>query len=61
MKFNSRKSEIMVVGKREGGTSWKIGVEIMDEVEEFKYLVVWFDRKLRGNLHFEKMTNKAEE
>ena len=25
MKFNSRKSKIMVVGKREGGTRWKIG------------------------------------
>ncbi len=31
MKFNSRKSKIMVVGKRVGGTSWKIGEEIMEE------------------------------
>ena len=46
MTFNSRKSKIMVVGKREGGTSWKVGEEIMEEVEEFKYLGVWFDRKL---------------
>ena len=61
MKFNSRKSKIMVVGKREGGTSWKIGWEIMEEVEEFKYLGVWFDRKQRGNVHSEKMVNKAEE
>ena len=60
-KFNSRKSKIMVVGKREGGTSWKIGEEIMEEVEEFKYLRVWFDRKLRGNVHLEKMANMAEE
>ena len=34
MKLNSRKSKIMVVGKQEGGTSWKIGDEIMEEVEE---------------------------
>ena len=61
MKFNNRKSKIMVVGKREGGTSWKIDEEIMEEVEEFKYLDVWFDTKLRGNVHFEKTTNKAEE
>ena len=33
MNFNSRKSKIMVVGKREGGMSWKIGEEIMKEVE----------------------------
>ena len=46
MKFNSKKSKIVVVGKREGGTSWKIGEEATEEVEEFKYLGVWFDRKL---------------
>ena len=33
MKFNSRKSKIMVVEKREGGKSWKIGKEIMEEVK----------------------------
>ena len=37
----------MVVGKREGGTSWKIGKEILEEVEEFMHLGVWFDRKLK--------------
>ena len=61
MKFNSRKSKIIAVGKREGGTSWKIGEEIMEEVEEFKYLGVWFNRKLRGIVHIEKMVNKAKE
>ena len=44
----------MVVGKREGGPSWKIGEVIMEVVEEFKYLGVWFDRKLRGNVHLGK-------
>ena len=46
MKFNSRKGKIMVVGKKEYGTSWKTGEEIMEEVEEFKHLGMWFDRKL---------------
>ena len=40
MTFNSRKSKVMVVGKREAGVSWKIGEEIVEEVEEFKYLGV---------------------
>ena len=61
IKFNSRKSKIMVVGKMEGGTSWKIGEEIMEEVEEFKYLGVSFDRKLRSHVDLEKMANMAEE
>ena len=38
MKFNCKKSKIMVIGKREGRTSLKIVEEIMDEVEEFKNL-----------------------
>ena len=33
----------------------------MEEVEEFKSLSVWFDRKLRGKIHLEKMPNKAED
>ena len=61
MKFNTRKGKIMVVGKREGGTSWKIGEEIMEEVEQFKCLSVSFDKKLRGNVHLDKMANKAED
>ena len=28
----------MVVGKRKAGVSWKIGEEIVEEVEKFKYL-----------------------
>ena len=51
----------MAVRKKKGGTSWKIGEEVMEEVEEFKYLGVWFDSKLCGDVHLEKMENKAEE
>ena len=60
MKFN-RKSKIIVVGKKEAGVSWKIGEEIVEEVEEFKYLGVCVDRKLRGNVQLEKLAKKAEE
>ena len=44
MKFNSRKSKVIVVGKREAGVSWKIGEETVEMVEVFKYLGVWVDR-----------------
>ena len=59
MKFNRRKSIVMVVGKRDAGVSWKIGEEIVEEVEEFKYLGVWVERKLRGNVELEKMAKKG--
>ena len=50
MKFSSRKNKVIVVRKSEAGVSWKIGEEIVEEVEEFKYLGVWVDRKPRGNV-----------
>ena len=33
----------------------------MEEVEEFKYLGVWVDRKLRGNVQLENMAKKKAE
>ena len=59
MKFNSIKSKVIVVEKSAAGVSWKIGEEIMEEVEEFKYLGVWVDRKLRGNVQLEKMAKRG--
>ena len=32
----------------------------MEEVDECKYLGVWFDRKLRGNVHLKKMANRQK-
>ena len=58
MKFNSRKSTVMVVGEKEARVSWKIGEEIVEEVEEFREIAVWVDKKLRGNVQLEKMAKK---
>ena len=33
----------------------------MEEVKVFKYLGLWFDRGMRGNVQVEKMAEKAEE
>ena len=38
---------------------WKINEERMEDVEVFKYLGVWFDIGMRGNVHL-KMREKAE-
>ena len=59
-RFNARKSKTMVVGTS-GGESWSINGEVMEEVEAFKYLGVWLDRKMKGNVQFERMREKAEE
>ena len=59
-RFNARKSKTMVVGTS-GGESWSISGEVMEEVEAFKYLGVWLDRKMRGNVQLERVREKAEE
>ena len=38
--------------------SWKISEEIVGEVEELKYIRVWVDRKLQGNVQLDKMEKR---
>ena len=45
----------MAVGKRETGVSWKIGEEIVEEVDE------WVDTQLQGNVQLEKMARKGRQ
>ena len=59
-RFNARKSKTMVVGAN-SEESWSISGEQMEEVTAFKYLGVWLDRKMRGNVQMERMREKAEE
>ena len=33
MKFNSRKSKVLILGKMEAGVSWKIGEEVVKEMK----------------------------
>ncbi len=51
----------MVIGKKSEGESWTINANPVEEVESFKYLGVWFNRQLRGNIQLRKMVEKAEE
>ena len=59
--FNASKSKTMVVGATSDSRSWRINGEELEEVKAFKYLGVWFDRGMRGNVQLEKMKEKAEE
>ena len=56
--FNSKKSKTMVVSGKGSGGKTKIN-ERMENVEVFKYLGVWFDKVISGNVHLE-MREKAE-
>ena len=61
MKFNRKKSKVMVVGKGGNGLKWNIDEEKLKISDGFRYLGVKVDRKLRGNVHLEEFKEKAEE
>ena len=49
-KFNARKSKSMVIGRMAENMDLTMDGEVLEEVEAFKYLGVWFDKKLKGNI-----------
>ena len=52
LKFNSKKSKLMVVGKRiNNNSTWKLGDESIEEVSEYKYLGYFVNRTLKSNFH----------
>ena len=61
-KFNE-KSKVTVIAGRHGREKWKwwLGNNEMEETEEFKYLGVWMDAKLKGSAHMEKRIERALE
>ena len=61
MKFNGKKSKVMVIGKGGTGLKWNIGGEELEVAEAFRHLGVNVDEKLRGNVHLEEFKVKAEE
>ena len=56
--YLSKKSKTMMVDGKGSGGKWKVNEERMENV--FKYLGVWFDRGMRGNVHLEKMRKDWE-
>ena len=60
-RFNCGKSKVMVIGKYDRKCSWCIGGGVLEVVESFKYLGLWFDRRMKGSVEYGKMIEKAEE
>ena len=52
LSFNFNKSKVLVVGKRVNRSKqWKLGSDLIEEVNEYKYLGVYFSRSLKFNYH----------
>ena len=62
-KFNKKKSKVIVIAGRQKREKqkWWLGNKEVEETEEFKYLGVWMDAKMKGNTHMEKRIEKAVE
>ncbi len=62
-KFNEKKSKVMVIARRQRREKrrWWLGSKEVEETEEYKYLGVWMDAKLKGKTHMEKRIERAEE
>ncbi len=60
MKFNGKKSKVIVVRKGGRGLKLYIDGEELEVVEAFRYLGVWVDEKLRVNVYLEEIKVKAE-
>ena len=61
--FNEKKSKVMVITgrQRKKKQKWWLGNKEVEETEEFKYLGVWMDAKLKWSTHMEKRIEKAVE
>jgi len=50
LKFNSKKSKVMVIGKKLD-KRWDLGNYQIEETNVYKYLVVYFSRSLKFTYH----------
>ena len=61
LSFNFNKSKVLVVGKRVNRSKqWKLGSDLIEEVNEYKYLGVYFSRSLKFNYHINSYVLKGE-
>jgi hypothetical protein len=51
LKFNSKKSQVLVVGKRVSNRLWPLGDVMLTEVQSYKYLGVYINRFMKDNNH----------
>ena len=51
MKFNKKKSKVMIIGKRVSNKLWPLGPLKLQETRSYKYLGVFVNNRLKDNDH----------
>ena len=65
--LNASKTKVMTFGtsqkmrRNNNNLNVKVGNEILENVTEFKYLGVWFDKYLRWDTHIDKTAKKISQ
>ena len=55
LKFNSKKSQIMITGKRISGRMWQLGDSLLSETKTYKYLGVLMNRYVKDSDHVKQL------
>ena len=60
LKFNASKSKVLITGKKlDRNKQWFLGGNVIDEVNEYKYLGVFFSRSLKFSYHIEQYLKES--
>ena len=59
LKFNAKKCGVLVVGQKRQAKAWYLGKERIAEVDEYKYLGVWINRRANGQNHVKHLIEKS--
>ena len=55
LKFNSKKSQIMTIGRRKTDKKWRLGDQFIYETNEYKYLGVMMNKQMSDTNHILKI------
>ena len=54
LRFNSNKSQVMIIGKKLSNKKWALGDLLLNETNSYKYLGVVINRQLKDSTHINK-------
>ena len=60
LKFNNKKSQVMVIGKRVTDKLWRLGDQVITETKEYKYLGVMINNQVKDSSHISYLNNKVK-
>ena len=60
LKFNNKKSQVMVIGKKVSDKMWRLGDQLIKETKEYKYLGVMINNQMKDSTHIKYLASKVK-